>query len=80
MNPFAAWTDVLLKSGKAALDSLQESNRARPKVAVLPTPDAPQPRAPQKPRKPQAKAKAKAKAAPKRKARARSARASGRRR
>ena len=51
MHPTATWADVLLKRGQAALDTL-EAARA-PKVAVIPTEDAPRPR-----RKPAKKAKA----------------------
>ena len=42
MHPSATWADVLLKRGQALLEAL-EAARA-PKVAVLPTEDAPKPR------------------------------------
>jgi hypothetical protein len=78
MTPIALWTHVLLKSGEAMLDSMQEAmKRNRPRVAVLPTADAPAQRRPIKARR--APAKAKARAAPKRK-RPRSRSAKSRRR
>ena len=45
-NPFAIWTNFALKSGEAMLDAAQAAV-ARPKtprVAVLPSADAPPPR------------------------------------
>ena len=61
MNPFATWADVLLKSGKAMLESLEESAKKRQaaRVAVIPTADAPQPKpARRKLAKPRSRAKA----------------------
>ena len=53
MHPSATWADVLLKRGQALQDVL-EAARA-PKVAVIPTEDAPKSR--RKASKPKAKAK-----------------------
>lgn len=71
MNPFALWTDILLKSGKAVLESMQEAaaRAERPRVAVVPTADAPPPT------RPRAKPKRKARAKPKTKAKRRAKRA-----
>jgi hypothetical protein len=81
VTPLALWTHVLLKGGEAMLDTMQAAvKRARPGVAVIPTPDAPTKRVPAAARKSKLKAKVRAKPAPKQKARARSARASARRR
>ena len=83
MNPFATWADVLLKSGKAMLESLEESAKKRQagRVAVIPTADAPQPKPKPKPaRRKGAKPRSRAKAAKQPKARGRSARRSARRR
>jgi hypothetical protein len=71
VNPFFLWTELWLKSGRAMLESLQppHGRAPAPKVAVIPTADAPQPAPRKKPRKPQVKAKAKAKAKGRRRAR-----------
>ncbi len=53
MHSTATWADVLLRRGQAALDTL-EAARA-PRVAVIPTEDAPRPR--RKPAKRKAKPK-----------------------
>ena len=63
MTPLALWTHVLLKSGEAVLDTMQaavERSRQR-RVAVIPTADAPQPRAPREAKKAPVKAKGKSK-------------------
>jgi hypothetical protein len=45
-NPFAIWTDIALRSGEAMLASTQAAvTRIAPKVAVIPSGDAPPPNA-----------------------------------
>ena len=46
-NPLALWTDIALKSGEAMLDAAQAAitRPKTPKVAVIPTQDAPPPKA-----------------------------------
>ena len=64
-SPLFIWTDVMLKSGKSALDSMQTvAKRAESstRVGVIPTADAPRPRrASAGKRKARVKAKGKAK-------------------
>ena len=45
-NPFAIWTDFALRSGQAMLERTQAAvARVPPKVAVIPSADAPPPKA-----------------------------------
>jgi hypothetical protein len=50
VNPFAIWTNFAFKSGEAMLDAAQAAvarpavERPVPKVAVIPTADAPTPK------------------------------------
>jgi hypothetical protein len=55
-NPLTIWTDIALKSGTAMLEAAQAAvtRRKAPKVAVIPTDDAP-PRKAAPARKPKAK-------------------------
>lgn len=63
MNPFFLWAEIWLKSGRAMLESLQRpaGQPPAPKVAVIPTADAPPPAPRKKARTPRLKAKAKRK-------------------
>jgi hypothetical protein len=69
VNPFAMWADLAVKSGEAVLASTQAAiARANaPKVAVLPSADAPPRKAPLRAKPSQPKA---ARAKPRKKAKA----------
>jgi hypothetical protein len=73
VNPFAIWTDIALKAGEAMWSSYAAAARANaaPKVAVIPTADAPLPKSHQAAKAARAKVRHKTRAKTKSKRRAR---------
>jgi len=73
VNPFAIWTDLALKAGQAMWSSYAAAARetTAPKIAVIPTADAPAPVSHQKAKAARAKVRHKARAKTKAKRRAR---------